>query len=161
MSKVISFRDLLKFPDLKGFREIDLLHPSMDETIEPFIYALGIDTREPVEYVVNNHRDMSNKTGIGIRVVGEIRRDIGYTNSPLCDLVDRIVVAGIRDKSLGEDMEQLTRQVSNIQSLAEQEGVAMQELVEDDYLDSLGQIEALQGLITIVRGSNVINYNVS
>lgn len=162
MSKSISFRDLKKFPQFKEVPEIILASPEYDQAIEPFVYALGIDTREPVEYAVNNHRDLSNNTGIGIRIVGEIRRDAAFTNSPLCDIVDRIVVAGIKDASLGAEMENLTRQVSNIQSLAEREGDAMQELVEDSYDSATMEITALEMYVKGSRGgTNIVNYNVS
>lgn len=161
MSKSLSFRDLLKFPALSGYKELQLALPEMDNTIEPYVYALGIDTREPVEYVANNHRDLSNGTGIGIRVVGEIRRDSAYINSPLCDLIDRIIVAGIKDASLAEEMENLTKQVSNAVAFAE-EDIDFADLYEDNYEVAEMEIKSLNNFILTVRGgTNQVKYNVS
>lgn len=162
MSKAISMRDIMKFPQFKEIHELQLAHPSFDKAIAPFVHLLGIDTRQSVEYIVNNHRDLSNNTGIGIRIVGEIRRDAEFVKSPVCDLVDRIVIAGLKDVSLAEEMESLTRQVSNIQALADQEGDSMQELIEDDFEWSTMQIKSVEEYIKSARGgTNVVNYNIS
>ncbi len=106
-------------PEFKGIREIDLLHPDMDSRVAPYLNEFGIDVRLPFSVVAANHRDFSNKVGVGYMYLGEMRRDREYLNSPWCNMVERVSIAYSKDYSLGQELVQLMNRTFDAKALSE------------------------------------------
>lgn len=101
MSRVFSFRDLKRIPELSNFSEIELIHPRHDQTMRAYLYVLGFDIMKPIYYVPAMHRDLSNNVAIGFMAVGDIRTGaVDYLNSPLADEIERLIVIARKDMSL-------------------------------------------------------------
>lgn len=163
MSKVVSMRDFLRIPAFYGYREIDLIHPSMDEVLKPYAAFFGIDVEYPVEYLVNNHRDLFNQTGIGYRMVGSIRCDREFINSPMSDITDRIAVSGYSDPSLTRELGMLVNRTIDFGAFAE----AGDEVADEDYADcdieedfdqSTATMKTLQNILIQIRGTNTFKF---
>jgi len=96
----ISFRDILKISNFKGMTEFDLLAPTMDYKVAPFLYQLGIDTNYPFQIDACNHRSLDNTAQIGYRYVGDIRIDKAFRSSPFFGIQERLIGAARTDMSL-------------------------------------------------------------
>lgn len=169
--KSVSFRDILRIPRFSGFREMDLLHPSLDESVLPYLYALGIDTRFPLEIDVFLHRDMSNKVDVGYRWCGTMRRDNEFVDSGFCEMIDRVSIAMLQDVSLGLEMCSLMnktfdyKKASDMSSMSDCRGndQGLREDLEDfdeDYERNSNLIKMLEEVRDSVRGNADNNNNV-
>lgn len=159
-----SFRDLLKISSLTEFTEIDLLNEKFDPLLKDYVYALGINTDYPVEYAVHNHRDMAGNTGIGFRVLGEIRIDSAYVRSPLCGMIERLVVAGMTDISLQAELAEMLNRTVDMRAFSYDDSPEDTEedfptnMIEKDYEESSKQMDLLMNMLLAIRGTNIIQY---
>lgn len=97
----LSVRDLLlALPQFKN--EIELIHPDNDAVVFATLDAVGFDTRQGVTYVAQLHRDMQDKVAVGFMALGEYNVDPKFNK--FIDMTDRIVIAGLHDRSLAEEM---------------------------------------------------------
>lgn len=153
--KQISYRDILTIPEFKGIREIDLLHPSMDEKVKQYLWEMGIDTRLPIGVTANLHRDLNNKVGVGYLYCGEMRRDREYINSPWCSLVERVSIAYSKDFSLGQELVQLMNRTFDAKALSETDEKEWEEefQVDEDFEKNSQLIATLLAVRDSVRGS--------
>ena len=103
----ISLRDLMygvdSLSDIKS--EIDLINPANDERIKAVLEEIGFNTKQGIDYIPSNHRDMRNNVAVGFQVVGEYNTDPSMKH--FLDTTDRIVVAGMTDVHLAKDMAEL------------------------------------------------------
>lgn len=161
MCKVVSLRDLRSFPELSAYKEVELINPKMDAVIKPYLYMMGIDTDYAVEYTVNNHRDMNDKTGVGYRIVGEIRCDREFRHSPYCDLVDMLTVTGFHDPSLTKELSEMTNRTVDLAIFSEEDDTSYvdvdftSDLVEQDYIEVSNVMHFMRQELLAVRGSFV------
>lgn len=158
--KNVSVRDLQQFPELSKYSELDLIHPDMDSTIRPFLYILGIDTEYPIEYGAYNHRDLNNKTGIGYRLVGEIRCDAEFRKSPFCDTIDRVAITGYQDSSLTQELAQMMNHTVDFDAMDDEEGFLATEdfttdMIEPDYEEVSAELQRMRKTIIEIRGAFV------
>lgn len=100
MSRVISFRDLQRIPELSKFSEAEILHPSMDAKVKEYLEALGFDIRKPVLYVPAVHRDLAGNVALGFYAAGEVNNDPNYLRSALCPTIERLVAIARKDLGL-------------------------------------------------------------
>jgi hypothetical protein len=101
--KVLSFRDLMVCEELSHIKnEIELLHPSNDGLVNSLLVQLGFDVKREVLYEASKHRDLKGHVAIGFCACGEYSTDQRYKK--FLGVTDRIVIAGMRDPSLGREM---------------------------------------------------------
>jgi len=161
MCKVVSLRDLRSFPELSAYKEVELINPNMDAVIKPFLHMMGIDTDYAVEYTANNHRDLNDKTGVGYRIVGEVRCDREFIHSPWCDLVDRLTVAGFHDPSLTKELSEMTNRTVDLAIFSEEDDTSYvdvdftSELVEKDYIEISSVLHLMRKELLDIRGNFV------
>jgi hypothetical protein len=109
MSRVFSFRDLLRINLFEGLNEIDLLQIKNDDLVNSVLAELGFDITKPILYVPAKHRDLSGKVGVGFRAVGDIDpTDRKFLNSSLCQPIERLIAASKTDMSLCRELAKLT-----------------------------------------------------
>lgn len=155
MSRVFSFRDLLRIPALSGLNEIQLLHPAMDSTVNAYLRELGFDLNHAILYVPAKHRDLSGKVAVGFRAVGEISDNRAFITSPLCTITERLLAAANKDPSLCRELCQLMGNSINLgDGEASSEEVDFpDELIEGDYNAVAGEIRNLENLRDQIRGT--------
>lgn len=105
MSRVLSLRDLRLADSLKHLNELDIIHPKNDKLVCEVLEMIGFNTKQGIDYIASNHRDLQNKTGVGFQVIGEYNVDPKYRN--FVDTVDRIIICGLTDITLAKDMANL------------------------------------------------------
>ncbi len=177
----ISLRDLKLADCLKHLNEIEIIHPSNDELVKSVLEQIGFNTKQGIDYIPSNHRDMKQHAAVGFQVIGEYNVDPKYNK--YIDTIDRCIVAGLTDISLAKDMAGLMGRGYNYRNEDEFTGkingrkkqendpryYTDQELLdmgfsegdddEDDYYeiedsceDITRQIEELQTVKELVRG---------
>lgn len=158
--KQVSFRDLKRIPELSVFTEFQMLQPSMDCVLLPWIKMFGIDTDYEVEYIPNVHRDLFNKVALGFRAVGEISCNRLDINGPFMDMTDRLVAVAYQDKSLLEELAELSGKVLDYRGdgemLIDEDNpnlVFPYELREPNYEDMVEMIARLTGVRDRIRKS--------
>lgn len=158
MSRVFSFRDLGRAPNLKGLNETELLSPKWDEEVNKVLAAVGFDINAPILYVPSQHRDLAGKVAVGFRAVGEISSDTSYLNSRMCPLIERLIWAAQKDPSLAKELSRMMGHSVNLDNdEALEESLDFPEAdVEPDYELIQEQIEVLTFLRDQIRG---IPYN--
>jgi hypothetical protein len=162
MSKVLSFRDLLLLDELKGYNEIQLLHPSMDATVNKYLAEIGFDVDYGILYVPNKHRDMQGNVGVGFRAVGEISINRSFINSPACSPIERIIAASYQDPSLARELASMLGSSVNFKMEQEAELEPDEEfppeLIEPDYEEVKAQIKMLETIRDQIRGPFINDY---
>lgn len=155
MSRVFSFRDLLRIPALSELNEIQLLHPAMDTIVNGFLSQLGFDLNQAILYVPAKHRDLQGKVSVGFRAVGEISDDRGFLTSKLCTITERLLAAANQDPSLCRELCQLMGNSINLGDGgdgSESEDYP-DEMVEPDYDSISSEIRNLENLRDQIRGT--------
>lgn len=158
MSRVVSFRDLRLIDELAQYNEIELLHPSMDDTMNKYLEQLGFNTSAGVLYVPNKHRDMQGNVAVGFMAVGQISNNREFLASPLCTLIERLIAAAQKDPSLAREMASMMGSAVNfmamegVESLFDEEEEFPSEWVEPDYEDVSAQLKMLENLRDEIRG---------
>lgn len=164
MNKGLSFRDILTLPQMSKYREMELICPEMDSVMKPVVHSLGIDTKRPVQYVANLHRDAFNTIAVGFRVVGEIRTDKEYLKSGMCDIAERIIIAGKNDISLASELSELMNRTIDFKTLIDESSIDdvnddfPTDQMEPDYLANLEMINQLNALLHDIRGAAFVRY---
>lgn len=155
MSRVFSFRDLLRIPALSGLNEIQLLHPAMDSTVNAYLRELGFDLKQAILYVPSKHRDLSGKVAVGFRAIGEISDNREFLTSRLCTITERLLAAAEKDPSLCRELCNLMGNSINLgdgDTSSEDEDFP-EELVETDYDEIATEIRNLENLRDTIRGT--------
>ena len=164
--KAISFSDVLTFPQFKGMTEVMLLDTKMDKHVMPYLYLLGGDKNQGYQILANRHRNLNNKVVTGYRYVMQSRTDYSYTHSSLCETIDRIAAAAIKDPSLAIEMASLMNHSFDFASFQDG-GVEIgydtrfghirnefpAELLESDWKETEAYLDFLQKTVLDVRGS--------
>lgn len=155
MSRVFSFRDLLRIPALSELNEIQLLHPAMDSTVNAYLAQLGFDLNHAILYVPAKHRDLSGKVAVGFRAVGEISDNREFLTSRLCTITERLVASANKDPSLCRELCNL---MGNSINLSDGDGPADEQdypddLVEQDFDNVASEIRNLEKLRDQIRGT--------
>lgn len=154
MSRVMSFRDLKIIPELSKYNEVQLLHPSMDETMAKYLGQLGFDLDYAIQYIPANHRDMQGKTGIGFRAVGEISINRAWVTSSLCDATERMIAAFHTDPGLARELAAL---MGNSISFKDEHDEAFEDNydgdIEADYEEKSDEIKSLIAIRDQIRGN--------
>lgn len=44
--KTVSVSDLLTLPEFQGMNEVQLIHPSNDRKVAPYLYVIGLDYKK-------------------------------------------------------------------------------------------------------------------
>lgn len=156
MSRVMSFRDLLLIEGLSKYRELDLLHPSMDDKVKFYLDQLGFNIDAPVEYIPNKHRDIRGVVAVGFRAVGTIATGHPFLRSRLATIEDRIMATYFSDPSLAIELSQmLGRGISFSDDdllPADDEEEFPPELIEPDYEEVAAELKRLEELRDNIRG---------
>jgi len=163
MSRVFSFRDLQRIPELSHLNEIDMLSIANDNLMNKYLAMLGFNTDAAILYEPSKHRDLQNKVAVGFRAVGVITQDRAYLNSPLCTPTERMIAASFTDISLVKELAKLAGTSAHfdmtevrVNSIAE--GPSEMEYFEPDYEDVTKQIEFLTKLRDDIRGDPYNDY---
>lgn len=107
MSRVFSFRDLKLIPEFSGKTEREMVRLECDALMNEALSQLGFSLRAPILYIPSLHRDLQGRVAIGYRAVGQINEDPAYLNSPLCPLIERLIVAARKDPSLAAELSRM------------------------------------------------------
>jgi hypothetical protein len=159
--KAVSLRDLKCIPALSAYTELELIHPKMDAKIRPYVYEMGIDVEYPVEYAANNHRDLNDNTGIGYRILGDIRCDRTWLHSPWCDIIDRVAVTGYVDTSLTRELAEMLNHTVNFDAFTEENDTSYtdsdftQDLMEKDFVEVSTVLTLMRKELLSLRGDFV------
>ena len=156
MSRILSFRDLRLIPELSQYSEIDLLHPSMDDTVNKWLEEFGFNTNAPVQYIPNKHRDMQGNIGVGFRAIGTIAVGSEFLDTPLATMEDRILATFFTDPSLARELASMLntgiRFADVPESYDESDDDFPEELIEPDYPEVSKEIALLETIRDAVRG---------
>lgn len=154
MSRVFSFRDLRRIPELSHLSESELLWPKHDAVVNQALAMLGFNVNAPILYVPSQHRDLSGKVEVGYRAVGEISNDPVYLNSKLCPLIERLIWAAQKDPSLAKELSKMMGHSVNLDEDASEEAADFPDTdIDPDYEIIQQQIEVLTLLRDERRGS--------
>ena len=156
----VSTRDLKRVDKLAHLSEFELISPANQGLVEAFLFVMGIDVDRVVHIQACNHRDLSNKTGIGYSFVGHERTDKLWLSRTQSTLEARIEAA--RDPDLQGDMIYMSTEGIPWNKFREmcdkargQEGttknVAPMEPVED-FAESLQMMKLLRDIQIEIRG---------
>lgn len=105
--KTISVTDLKLIPELSHLNYVEMIHPDNDDLVNSFLEKMGFDILKPLEYRAYQHRNMQGQVVINFLIAGEISQDRKYLTGPFGSFEDRKIVAGMRDKSLFEELHSL------------------------------------------------------
>lgn len=154
-----SLRDIKRVPKFSHLSELELVKPKYDEQLIPVLYALGMDTNQPMQYLANNMRDYAGETGVGIRIVGELRTDREFINSGMCNTIERIILSGQTDVSLMMELVSLMAHTLDFKAFFDENEVDESEhedlplcLTEPNWKDTAETIDALNNAILQIRG---------
>ena len=155
MSRVFSFRDLKLIPEFANKTEREMVRLEFDDIMNEALSQLGFSMKAPILYVPSLHRDMRGNVAIGYRAVGQVNEDPAYLNSPLCPLIERLIVAARRDPSLASE---LASMIGGGINLDDDYAAEPQKEVEDDYIEPNWRrderfINELTDFRDMVRGS--------
>ena len=98
----VSFYDIVKLKEFCHLRPIDLLHPSMDNDVFPYLFKLGGDIDKPVSVQACKHKDVDGETHLGYRYVLYERTDKEWLASGHAQVEARI--AACSDPHLAADL---------------------------------------------------------
>ena len=152
--KCISFQDLLLATTLSSYRELDLLHPSMDDKVADVLKQCGVDINKPVLYTPCKHRTLRNKVVLGFVASGDLSLKDQYRH--LFDVTERIAVAATTDIYLARDMIKMshTPLITDVERVSDREEDPLDRVEEeDDYHEVLANIKQLEELRDSLRGS--------
>lgn len=153
MSRVFSFRDILRVPELSHLNEVDLLNVKNDSLVNEVLAAVGFDITRPILYVPSNHRDLSNHVAVGFRAVGEINGRSEYMNTRMCPLIERLIFAAQKDPSLAKELSKMIGHSVDLSDSAIEEDTDFLEEVEEEFEVISMQLELLTALRDSIRGN--------
>lgn len=165
MSRVFSFRDLQRIPELSHLNEIDMLSIANDKLINSYLAVLGFNIDAAILYEPSKHRDLQNKVAVGFRAVGVITQDRAYLNSPLCTPTERMIAASFTDMSLTKELAKLSGTSSHpeltdmrVNNIGDNSSKQEYEYSEPDYEEVTKQIEFFTILRDQIRGNPYNEY---
>ena len=155
----VSFSDILKMPEFKGYNEVQLLHPSMDKKVLPYLYVAGLDYKRGYQVVAFKHRNLQQKVVVGYLWSGEVRSDDDYRNSSMCSAIDRVIMSSKKDFSLTKELSTLMGgglaygKFADTEEDTKEEDYLSVSLYEDDYREVEQNLIQLRDIALQVRGS--------
>lgn len=102
--KTISVTDLKLIEELSHLNYMELVHPSNDDLVSPFLRRYGIDTDKPIEYRAYQHRNLQGNVVVNYLIAGELLLDRTSLTNEFSSLEDRKIAASLYDKSLFEEL---------------------------------------------------------
>lgn len=156
MSRVFSFRDLLRLNIFAGLNEVSLLQIQNDSLVNCVLADLGFDITKPILYVPAKHRDLSGHVAVGYRAVGDINpHDRTFLNSSLCLPIERLIAASKTDMSLTRELAKLLGSTVELRDdgAVDEADDYPEELTEPDEEQVANEILVLENLRDFVRGS--------
>ena len=159
MSRVFSFRDLQRIPELSKYTETEMLDIEMDGMINKYLAQLGFNVNAAVLYEPAQHRDLSGHVEIGYRAVGEVTHDPAWLEHPLCNTTERIIFRARTDMSLAKELARM--QCSGInwsEDNGESDPDFPESLVEKDFEDTTTMLDLLRTVRDAVRGNPYNEY---
>lgn len=154
-----SFDDIRALEPFCKLTEFELLHPSADVLVAPYLYALGCDVDYPIEITASLHRTHFGKKHLGYRWNGCLRHDREFLESKVCTLIDRLSVLSFYDTSLIFELIQLTGNrvsYSTFSGVDESSNYKLPaDQLSEDWKEVERDIEILNRIVGQVRGSDV------
>lgn len=98
----ISMRDLKLADSLNHMSEIDMLHPENEVEVKKVLKEIGFDIKQNISFIPCLHRDMQQRVAVGFVITGEYSLERKYNK--FLDMTDRVVITGMKDRSLAKDM---------------------------------------------------------
>lgn len=98
----VSLSDIIlamKVEEDLNYNEIELLSKETDDLVLQYAHSFGLDDKQGYAFIYNRHRNLQNQVVDGFRIIGEIRKDRAFINSPFCTTEDRAI--GLADKDIG------------------------------------------------------------
>lgn len=148
--------------EFKDKTEFDLIRIENDDTLQRYLYLLGMDVPDfPMMFVPNKHRNLQGKVVTGYRVCGEIRCDATFRNSYMAGITERLVISSYFDPTLMSDIAELSYKVRDFSeylndsdSIDFDESRALFEAdqLEPDYQQEEAKIQELQDILDSIRG---------
>jgi hypothetical protein len=156
MSRIFSFRDLLRIKDFKGLNEIQLLSLENDAKVNSYLAQFGFDITKAILYVPSKHRDSTGKVAVGFQAVGEIDPyNRAYLTSRMSTTIERLIAASKTDMSLTKELAKLMGSSVDLgdNGAVEEAADFPDDLVEPDHLAVIEEIRTLEKIRDHVRGS--------
>jgi hypothetical protein len=111
MHRVISYEDLLSFPESK-----EILMDGNETRLYGLLYDIGFDINKEVEYQNCLHRPMIHNLPVeGVRIFGTERTDKEWMKSTYCTMENKLEQTGMKDVALLREMLNMMK-VSNFTS---------------------------------------------
>lgn len=155
-----SFDDVRTLEPFCKLTEIDLLHPSSDRLVCPYLHLFGCDLDYPIEITATLHRTVYGKKHLGYRWNGSLRHDNEWINSKLCTMMDRLSVLSFYDASFVMELMQLSGSrvsystFSGVEQTSKKFKLNVDQL-SDDWKQVEAEIEQLNRIVKQVRGESV------
>lgn len=156
-----SLTDIRLISELSQFSELELIHPSNDEKVAKYLYKIGIDINQPWYYHGCYHRNLKEEVVLGLRVIGEVRRDEEFQDSWLAGITERLICVAYDDVSLMKEIAQLSYQVRDIDEYVnefdstdfdEERALFPIDQLEEDWESKEANVAALNQAILSIRG---------
>ena len=156
----ISLSDIIKAMEHEEgykYKEQDLLTTKTDDLLLQYASTFGLDNKFGYALVYNKHRNLQGDTLFGYRVVGEIRTDRLFLNSPFCSVEDRAIAQAGKDVGLALELFGMLGSRVNYGMLKDEDEDA-DDLAEGSYLETDYGVNTLamryhEDVCTAARGS--------
>lgn len=86
------------------YNEVQLLSKDTDDLVLQYAHTFGLDDKQGYAFLYNRHRNLQNKVVDGFRIIGEIRKDRAFLNSPFCSVEDRAISLADKDIGLSKEL---------------------------------------------------------
>ena len=163
MKRVSTFDVAKAVRELKkvNIRPIDLLEIKNDHLVKEYLFTFGIDINQGIGFIYNKHRTLDNEVKEGYCYVGEIRTDDAFKRSPFCDESDRLILAGMKDRSLMQElatMQNISGVFGNLKEQALEDKDDDPAVLEDDHDKGVDKMQEYNLLIEQIRGKQYNEY---
>lgn len=150
--KTISFKDIqVVLPHLSQFH---MMAKECDGEVNPILHTVGFDLNRGIEYRVCQHRTLKGEAVVGLQIVGEVRTDREFLSSPWATAEDKLIAAGITDRSLGNELSIMMGCTVQYGSVFALEGEENREhwMTQEDIEKLEDEIESLNIVLKDIRG---------
>lgn len=156
--KTLSVTDLKLIDELSHLNYMELVHPSNDDLVAPFLTRYGIDINKPIEYRAYRHRNLQGKVVVNYLISGELLLDRKSLTNEFSSIEDRKIAASFYDKSLFEDLHAMGH-TSPTYGGDWALDVKVQAVEDDEYrqeeIKIAQEIAQLEDLLYHIRGSQM------
>lgn len=156
MMKAISVYDLQLIPELAHLTVFDMVHPSNDKLVNPFLGIMGFDLDYPLHYTVSQHRTIQNTVKVGYVIRGEVSITREHLTGPWATMDDRVAAAAYTDASFARELCAMMNRTNFTATRGADSGPHEDfpaELCDPNEERIAGEIQQLEDILLQIRGS--------